>query len=77
MDKMDEDSPIYQDVATTSPPEEQRAEIPSEPCFTMKMLIIGDSAVGKTSLMFRYCDKTYSPIFISTIGIWPRLITGR
>ncbi|XP_052785927.1 ras-related protein Rab-8A isoform X1 [Mya arenaria] len=58
----DMDSPVYQDVTTV--PESK----PVAP-LTIKVLIIGDSAVGKTSLMFRYCDNTYSPIFISTIGI--------
>jgi GTPase SAR1 family protein len=36
--------------------------------YQIKILLIGDSAVGKTSIMFRYCDKTYTPMFISTIG---------
>ncbi|KAL7672569.1 hypothetical protein ACOME3_007454 [Neoechinorhynchus agilis] len=34
-----------------------------------KVMLIGDSAVGKTCLMFRFTDNLYSDTFISTIGI--------
>uniref|UniRef100_T1J8K1 Ras-related protein Rab-13 n=1 Tax=Strigamia maritima TaxID=126957 RepID=T1J8K1_STRMM len=37
--------------------------------FLFKLLLIGDSGVGKTCLLFRYADQTFSPSFISTIGI--------
>jgi small GTP-binding protein len=36
---------------------------------TLKMLIVGDSGVGKTSLMMRFVDETFSNSFITTIGI--------
>lgn len=35
----------------------------------LKILVIGDSAVGKTSLLLRYIDDAFSPSFLSTIGI--------
>lgn len=34
-----------------------------------KLLLIGDSGVGKTSILFRFSDDAYTPTFISTIGI--------
>ena len=34
-----------------------------------KLLLLGDSAVGKSSIVSRYADNRFSPIFISTFGI--------
>ena len=34
----------------------------------MKMVIIGDTAVGKTCLILRYTHDTYRESFLSTIG---------
>lgn len=35
-----------------------------------KVLVLGDSNVGKTCLMHRFCDETYYDTYISTIGEW-------
>eukprot|EP00062_Callorhinchus_milii_P014588 gi/632963917/ref/XP_007898145.1/ PREDICTED: ras-related protein Rab-3B [Callorhinchus milii] len=37
--------------------------------YMFKLLIIGNSSVGKTSFLFRYADDTYSSSFVSTVGI--------
>ncbi|KAF6032499.1 RAB10 [Bugula neritina] len=34
-----------------------------------KLLLIGDSGVGKTALLFRFSDDAFNTTFISTIGI--------
>ncbi|KAI6660290.1 Ras-related protein rab-10 [Oopsacas minuta] len=34
-----------------------------------KILLIGDSGVGKTSVLFRFSDDAFNTTFISTIGI--------
>uniref|UniRef100_A0A915LDZ6 Ras-related protein Rab-13 n=1 Tax=Romanomermis culicivorax TaxID=13658 RepID=A0A915LDZ6_ROMCU len=34
-----------------------------------KLLLIGDSGVGKTCILYRFSDDTFSSSFISTIGI--------
>jgi len=35
----------------------------------IKLLIIGDSSVGKTCLLQKFCDGIYSDTHIATIGI--------
>ena len=35
----------------------------------MKFILIGDSSVGKTSIVTRYSDGTFNDSFISTVGI--------
>ncbi|XP_064415873.1 ras-related protein Rab-3B [Latimeria chalumnae] len=37
--------------------------------YMFKLLIIGNSSVGKTSFLFRYADDTYTSAFVSTVGI--------
>ena len=34
-----------------------------------KILLIGDSGVGKTCVLFRFAEDQYNATFISTIGI--------
>lgn len=35
----------------------------------LKMLLVGDSNVGKSSLLLRFVDDQFSPSFVSTVGI--------
>ncbi|KAI0989206.1 hypothetical protein GJ496_001462 [Pomphorhynchus laevis] len=37
--------------------------------YMFKILIIGNSSVGKTSFLFRYADDSFTNAFVSTVGI--------
>lgn len=37
--------------------------------YLFKILIVGDSGVGKSSLLLRFADDTYTDSFISTVGV--------
>jgi Ras-related protein Rab-1A len=37
-----------------------------------KLLLIGDSGVGKTCILFRFSDDAFTTTFISTIGEFVR-----
>lgn len=37
--------------------------------YSFKVLLIGDSSVGKTSFLFRYADDSFTSAFVSTVGI--------
>lgn len=36
---------------------------------TIKYLIVGDSGVGKTCLLVRYCEGEFNYEYLSTIGV--------
>lgn len=42
---------------------------PQEVDVSVKVCVVGDSAVGKSALLWRFTDQNYSPSFISTIGV--------
>ena len=35
----------------------------------VKLLIIGDSGVGKTNILLRFCENNFTPSHLTTIGI--------
>jgi len=37
--------------------------------YMFKILIIGNSSVGKTSFLFRYAEDSFTSAFVSTVGI--------
>lgn len=45
--------------------------------YLFKLVIIGDSGVGKSSLLVRFADDTFSDSYISTIGVDYRFRTIR
>ncbi len=44
--------------------------IPRDYDFTFKILVLGDSGVGKTCLIKRFTDDDFSENFLSTIGLY-------
>lgn len=37
--------------------------------YLFKLLLIGDSSVGKSCLLLRFADDTYTESYITTIGV--------
>jgi len=37
--------------------------------FLLKVIVVGDSAVGKTKLLARFADNSYNTSYVSTIGV--------
>jgi len=37
--------------------------------YLLKILLIGDSGVGKEQLLLRFADDTYTTNYVSTIGV--------
>lgn len=37
--------------------------------YMVKAVIIGDSGVGKSNILLRYCDNSFNPSYASTIGV--------
>jgi Ras-related protein Rab-8A len=37
--------------------------------YTVKLIIVGDSGVGKTNLLLRYCDGEFKTNYVPTIGV--------
>jgi small GTP-binding protein len=43
--------------------------IMTQKAVTVKYLVVGDSGVGKTSLLVRYCEDAFQTEYLSTIGV--------
>lgn len=37
--------------------------------YLYKILLVGDSSVGKSSILLRFCDRVFNTSYISTIGV--------
>ena len=40
-----------------------------EPDFLAKVIIIGDSGVGKTNLLTKFCEGVFKDSYVATIGV--------
>jgi Ras-related protein Rab-1A len=41
----------------------------SEYLYLFKVVLVGNSCVGKSSIVVRYADNDFSDVFLSTIGV--------
>jgi len=69
-----EEASVIQPVSTNSkdgkdasPPCAEYSDMNFDCMF--KILLIGNSGVGKTSFLLQYCDNKFNPAFVSTVGI--------
>lgn len=37
--------------------------------YLLKIMVIGNSGVGKTAFLLQYCDKIFTPSCLSTVGV--------
>jgi len=61
--------PQQLNVAGTSTSSREAAKSNPEYAYLFKLLLIGDSGVGKTSLLLRFADDKFLDSFITTIGV--------
>lgn len=41
----------------------------NEADYTVKIVIVGDSGVGKTNILCRFCDNEFKSTYVSTVGV--------
>ena len=56
-------------ASASEPPASPRDAADQNFDYMFKLLLIGNSSVGKTSFLFRYADDSFTPAFVSTVGI--------
>jgi len=56
-------------MTTPSPPNPAASSKNAAYDYLIKLLLIGDSGVGKSCLLLRFSDDSFTPSFITTIGI--------
>lgn len=60
---------VISQMAAVNDPKWQKDAADQNFDYMFKLLIIGNSSVGKTSFLFRYADDSFTSAFVSTVGI--------
>ncbi|KOX73420.1 Ras-related protein Rab-3 [Melipona quadrifasciata] len=62
-------NPLHLEEMAGQDPKFQKEAADQNFDYMFKLLIIGNSSVGKTSFLFRYADDSFTSAFVSTVGI--------
>jgi len=60
---------LHPEIFTDSKKTDNKVEMAKTYDYLFKLLLIGDSGVGKTCVLFRFSEDAFNATFISTIGI--------
>jgi Ras-related protein Rab-8A len=60
---------MSQNISTNNTPSSSSSSKNAAYDYLIKLLLIGDSGVGKSCLLLRFSDDSFTPSFITTIGI--------
>lgn len=74
MSNLDEDSQLEKENFLEDFPQPERIKTSQAADYNFRICLVGDSSVGKTSMLTRFCDRKFRDKYINTIGVDFRLV---